>query len=227
MGLRSMSLGAVLVFGALLLAGCPSIQSVQTARTAGEGNFEGAFEPGLIGVSSGGESAFLPTLNVSARYGVTDKVDIGGRFGTSLLELHGKFMFTDPEQEDAVQAAFAPQLGGVAFGGGGGFGGYGWLTLPVLVDVPVKRHAFIFGPRAQVIMVGGGFTEGSGTGAVLNLGSSFGFSLRAGDKLRILPEFSAVVPAYAGIRTTDGGGGAFIGQGMLFTFNLGIVIGGR
>lgn len=208
-------------------AGCPSIQSVQTAMTVGEGNYEVGIEPGTFGVAAQGGGVFVLAANVSARFGVSDKVDIGGRFGTSLLEVHGKFMFTDPQDEQAIQAAFAPQLGGLFLGGGGSGGGYFWLTAPVLVDVPVKRSAFVFGPRTQIIgVVASGGGEGGG-GLILNVGSSVGFAGRVSDNVRLLPEFSAVVPVVAGVSTTGGGGADFIGGGMLYTFTFGILIGGR
>lgn len=101
----SRSLLAVVGMGALL-AGCPSVQSVQTAKTAGQGNLEVGIEPGIIGVAGNGGGGFLPTVNASFRGGVSDRVDIGGRIGTSLIEVHGKFMFTDPQQDDIIQMAF-------------------------------------------------------------------------------------------------------------------------
>jgi hypothetical protein len=214
---RALALAIAAMLG---LTGCPSIQSVQTAETVGEGNFQFAIEPGVIGVAGGGTGGVLPTINLSARYGITDRFDLGGRFGTSLIELHVKYMFTDPSTADStVQAALAPQLGGVFIGGAGASAGYGWLTVPVLIDIPVGEHDFVIGPRAQVIFVG----AGGASGAVLNVGSSVGFAAKVGKAARILPEFALVVPVFAGA----GGETAFVGEGALFTVNVGILLGGR
>lgn len=211
-----------------LLAGCPSVQSVQTAKTAGAGNIEVGIEPGIIGAAgAGGEGGFLPTVNLSVRGGVSDRVDIGGRFGSSLIELHTKVMFTDPNEEGIVQAAFAPQLGGIFLGGGGGVGGYGWLTLPVLFDIPAGPHAFVLGPRVQTIFLGGSALEGGGSVALFNAGSSVAFAARVSDRVRLIPELAIVGVVAGGARANGQGAAGLIGRGALYTFNLGVVVGGR
>ena len=211
----------------LALAGCPSIQSVQTAKTVGEGNFEFAIEPGVLGAAGEGGGVVLPTFNLSARAGVSDRVDIGGRFGSSLIELHTKVMFTDPNEEGVLQAAFAPQLGGWALGGSDGLLGMAWLNLPVLLDVPVGKHAFVLGPRAHVLTVGGALTDGGASATIVSFGSSFAFAAQVGPKAKILPEFTLVVPALGAVRGGGQGASGLLGGAALFTFNLGIVLGGR
>jgi hypothetical protein len=122
-----------------------------------------------------------------------------------------------------VQAAFAPQLGGLFFGGSGGGGGYGWLNLPMLIDVPVKRSAVVFGPRAHLVFAGGG---GAG-GVIVSLGSSFAYAAQVGDKVRLIPELAIVVPTAGSVGGGGGGASAFLGGGALYTFNFGILVGGR
>lgn len=222
MSARPLVLGTALVLG---LTGCPSIQSVQTAETVGEGNFQFAVEPGVIGVAATDADfpVVVPTINLSARFGVSERVDIGGRFGTSLIELHGKFMFTDPLDPGAVHVAFAPQLGGIFLAAGGESVSYGWLNAPILVDVPVGDHDVVLGPRVHTTFLGASGSGVSGGGAIVSVGSSVGFAARVGSNARVLPEFSLVVPVVA----TGGGESFFLGEGAVYTFNVGILLGGR
>lgn len=100
--------------------------------------------------------------------------------------------------------------------------------MPLLIDFPVGESAFVLGPRAQLIGVGGGDGGGSGgSGVILNAGSSFGYAARVGENVRLLPELAIVYPLVAGARGGGEGGTAFVGGGALFTFNFGILIGGR
>ena len=162
----------------------------------------------------------MPTVNLSGRYGITDRFDLGGRFGTSLIELHGKVMFTDPADPEALQIAFAPQLGGIFVGAAGESAGYGWLNAPVLFDIPVGQHDIVVGPRVHTTFAGGG----GGGGVLFSIGSSIGFAAKVGNTARILPELAVVVPLAGSI---SGGGTDFLGGGVIYTVNLGILLGGR
>jgi hypothetical protein len=224
----SVSRGLIAAGFLALLAGCPSVGSVQTAKTAGKGNVQVGIEPGMIGVAGFGAGdgfAALPTVNVSVRGGVSDKVDLGGRFGSNIMEFQTKFLFTDPEDPGAVQVALAPVAGGYFLFGGRAGAIVGWINVPVLIDIPVGEHAFVLGPRANLLGAGGG----GGGAAILSLGSSVGFAARVGPKVRLLPEFAAVFPVAAGVGVQGGGAAGVFGNpnGMLFTANFGILIGGR
>ncbi|MFK7929046.1 MAG: hypothetical protein AB8H79_12710 [Myxococcota bacterium] len=210
------------------LTGCLTTGVLQTAETAGKDNLQFAFEPGVVGIADGnGNAGVLPSFNVAARYGVSERTDIGGRFGTSLIELHVKTMFTEPNP-DELQVAFAPHLGGFFASGGGGGAGLFWLKLPVLFDIPVGEHDLILGPGARVIgVLGGGGGGGSAGGGILLLGSSIGFGARIGERARLIPEFGIEYPIVGAAAAGGDGITGGLGGGAVFSFQLGVVLGGR
>ncbi len=81
----------------LWLSGCLTTP-VQRVETLGEGNREVGVELGAgipdngIGEPVVGE--WLPVVNVSKRLGITDRFDVGCRFGTNGYELQSKVMLT-------------------------------------------------------------------------------------------------------------------------------------
>lgn len=218
--------GFLLPLAALTLTGCLASGVVQTAETAGKDSFQFAFEPGVFGATGGGAVSALPSINVSARYGVSDRFDIGGRFGTKLIEVQGKYMFTEPSPDD-VQVAIAPHVGGLAIGGGGARAGIAWVKVPLLVDIPVGQSDVVLGPSTQVATVFGGDDSGSGGAAILFVGTSVGYAARVGERSRILPEFAIEYPVVGGGSVNGEGAVGSIGGGALFSFQVGILLGGR
>ena len=95
-----------------LLTGCASSAVFSNARTLGAGNFEGVVEPQYIGGAVGGEAVGIPTLAVSGRYGVSDRVDLGARRGGSGLTLLSKFRLRDA-QANGFDLTLAPSVGGL------------------------------------------------------------------------------------------------------------------
>ena len=217
-----------LVLGLLCLplSGCLTAGVVQTAETAGKDNFQFAFEPGITGIAGGGSGGFLPSFNVAARYGVSDRVDIGGRIGTTLIEAQAKFMVTEPHP-DELQVSIAPHLGGLAIGAGDTAGGILWVKLPVLLDIPVGSSDLVLGPGIRYVTVFGVDDTGSGGNAgLLLIGSSVGFAGRVGDRARIIPELGIDYVLAGGV-SGDGAGLQSLGDGITFSFQVGIVLGGR
>src|SRR5687768_16316244 len=120
---------------AATLLGCASA-TLQTARTNGQGNFQFAVEPGVVYPSLLG--GVFPSLNLSGRYGVSDRVDLGLRLGTSsFYEVQSKFLLTDPADIDGVALALAPSTTffTISFGGDDVSGGvFFWDTrVPLLI----------------------------------------------------------------------------------------------
>jgi hypothetical protein len=206
----------------LTLPACLTSSIVQTAETAGKDNFQFSFEPGVIGAAGEGGTVALPSINLSARYGVSDRVDIGGRFGSSLLEASVKVMVTEPDA-DALQVSVAPHLGGFFVAGGGEGGGVFWFRVPVLFDIPVGEHDVVLGPTARILGVG--TTEG--TVGIFELGTSVGFAARVGNAARIIPEFGVSFPLAGAAAVGGETGSTTLGDGALFSFQIGIVLGGR
>src|SRR5262245_47544450 len=105
----------------LAVSGCAAA-TLQTARTNGKGAFQAGIEPGVWVVTGAGAAIWVPSLNVSGRYGVSDRVDIGARVGTTLYEFQTKFALTDPAALDSIAFALAPSTTVFGFGGGGSAG---------------------------------------------------------------------------------------------------------
>lgn len=212
------------------LTGCPMIGSVETAQTNGEGNFQFAVEPNVWGSAGEGGTIFLPGFNIAGRYGVSDRVDIGARIGSTLGEITAKVMFTDPEA-DGVRFALAPAVSGIAAGGGGAAAGFFNFKVPLLIGIPVGEYSeFTLGPRLHDMIILGG---GGGDSAVLNVvfvGTSVGIAAALSPKVRILPELAVEYPIIASAGTSSGSGGTGFGFGAgvaVWSFNVGFLFGGR
>jgi len=207
---------------ALGLSGCLTTGVVQTAETTGEGNFQFAIEPGVVGFAGGGDGLFGPSVNLSGRYGVSDRVDIGGRIGTTLIEGQVKVMLTEPDP-DAVQVALAPHLGGLALGSDGEVAGLFWTKVPLLVDIPVGSSDLVLGPGIRILGAG----IGGDFAGLMALSTSVGFAGRVGKRARLMPELGLEVPVF-GAAGIDGASAVGFGAGgVTYTFQLGILLGGR
>src|SRR4051794_21971765 len=111
-----------LAIGLLLLSlsGCSSITSLQRARALGSGHFELGLDPGVV-VTSGnvalhesGLAPVAPRADVVARFGVSDRLDLGVRAGTSGAELQSKVELTRPGA-GPLHLAVAPSAGVLPF----------------------------------------------------------------------------------------------------------------
>lgn len=187
------------------LTGCASISNLQMADTLGRGNFQFGIEPGVLGAQSlrpgaaASESGYFPHVDVSARYGVSEGVDVGVRAGLSFIELQGKFLFTRPG-DPHLAVSLAPTVGGLVLGGGGSAAGIINIGVPVLVGIKTAGGSeLVLGPRLQNLVAFG--TVGSGTGGAiygLAAGGSVGFAWRITDNFGLMPEASVVLPVLGG-----------------------------
>lgn len=213
----------------LFLSGCATIGTVQTAETNGAGRFQGAIEPAYVGVVSAEGSGGLAYFNLSGRYGVSERVDIGGRLGTSGIELTAKFMLTDPSDLSGPIVSIAPSAGGFFLTGGNASAGIFNVQVPVLIGFPVGEHQFILGPKFHSIFAGAGSRGDRGGVFIGSLGSSFGFSAKVGSQVRLLPEVAFVVPFIVSGATSDGGSETItrFADGAIVQVSFGILFGGR
>lgn len=167
----------------------------QTALTNGKGRLQVAPELGAIVTGFDERQTVLPSVGVSARYGVTDRLDLGLRLGPGLVELQGKVLLIDPgaRRLDSIALSVAPTLA-VSVANAAGVGPfYGRVALPVLLDVAVGRERFIFGARlAQVIAPGD--ATGLNQGWELSAGVSVGFALSLGQLVQLVPEVGLDAP---------------------------------
>ncbi|WP_225412509.1 hypothetical protein [Stigmatella hybrida] len=216
---------AALVLG-LLGSGCASMGHVQTADTLGEGQFQFAFEPGIQGTGivsesssevsasdidfdddddddSGFAGVAYPHIDFALRYGVSERVDLGVRFGFSLAELQAKILLTQPGDPD-LAISLAPALSGVYFGTGDEDVGYTNLALPLLIGFKTDGGSeFVLGPRVSGARVSGGIGNASGSINVLSVGGSVGFALRVANGFRLMPEVAFSVPVVGSVNSSE------------------------
>ncbi len=207
-----------------LLAGCATLGTFQNAETLGQGAWELGIEPSMWGGISGEGSALYPHAGVSARVGVSDAVDLGGRVGSSGVEFTTKFALSKPGA--SMPVSLAPSFGGMAIGAGGTSASVLALHVPLLIGIKTGENELVLGPKLHVYSFGvstGGDAEG---GALWSLGGSVGYSLRVGPTVRLIPEFAFAVPT---LTTGEEGAESVVGlvDGALLQVGLGIVIGGR
>lgn len=219
----------------LLSSGCASLSNLQTADTLGRGNFQVGVETGTLSAAStvapvsvaNGNPSFLPHVDVSARFGVSEGVDLGLRAGLSFLELQGKFLFTKPGDQH-LAVSLAPTAGGLLLPGTGGAGspvvGLLNIALPVLIGIKTSGGSeLVLGPRLQNLVLLAGTSTVYGLGA----GGSVGFAIRFTENFGLMPEASIVVPlvgasAFASQFTTA----SVTGNGLFFfQFKIGVLVG--
>lgn len=223
----------LIAVSAVLLAGCSAHGGIQTAHGIGEGNFQGAVEPGaFLGASSAGIGG-VPTLNFAGRYGISDKVDLGLRFGSTLYELTGKVQFMG-EGPDTQAGSVAPSLSyfGLKIDGEGATALN--LRTPVLFGIPQGENQLVVGPNL-------GFThlntslEGTTTNVwFLAAGGQVAYSAKLGDNFRLHPELALLVPVVFGVGATstttdlvDTSTSGVTASGTLIGLNLGLLFGGN
>lgn len=214
--------------------GCMAIGAVQTAQTLGKGNYEVSIEPGVYGAAVGGSNTPFFNANVAFRFGITDRVDLGGRVGTTLAEFQTKFLLSDPDNENFA-LSLAPSVGGFAIGTGVGSVGLLSIPVPVLIGFKFGDHELTLGPRIQNVIFfasadAGGSANASAGAYVLMAGGSVGFAAQLGDRFRLLPEIAIATPlvgsasASAGGSSTSSSGLVTEAGGILYMGNLGFQI---
>lgn len=210
-----------------LLTGCASSAVFSNARTLGAGNFEGVVEPQYIGGAVGEEAFGVPTLAVSGRYGVSDKVDLGARLGGSGLTLLSKFRLLDA-QESGFDLTLAPSVGGLYLGAADAGGvGFGTASLPLLFGINTgPRNQLVVGPSSNLLLLGGGEGGDSAVAGVLGVGGNLGYQLWIGEGFAIQPELAVTAPVLAFAGATGLGSGAAAGFGGVgFQFGVGAQFG--
>jgi hypothetical protein len=170
---------------ALLLSGCISMSSMQTGRSVGQGNTEiniggssvkYAFVVGSEEKDTASVSA--PMLEADFRYGVTDKIDIGGKvslLGTS--GLYGKYQFLG-DRESVLAGSVGAGFSYLQLGAGSGLDEVSFsifdFTVPVYFSVHPTTWVGIYAtPRYTLRLAEGSSHWYGGTGGI-RLGNRFG-----------------------------------------------------
>ena len=217
---RSLLLSGIALVG-LLLSGCPSLSTLQTASTvpAGETRFAVGIEG--FGIAVEDASITLPQVEFGVRYGVSDSIDLGGKVYLGGAEAGMKFQYLDGGMDGAI----APAISFMSISTGSGDTSSSlsvlYFHLPFLFGAHMGDMLTLgFGPKFLGILAFGEATSGSDTESAAGTGMMGGgylqLAMQLGDAFWLAPEFNAYVPMT--------GDGSF--NGVLYQFGLGLMFGG-
>ncbi len=210
-----------------VLSGCATVGTFQTADTLGTGGFQMGIEPSWWGVAASGEAVGFLHGGVSGRYGVNDRLDVGGRIGSSGMEILFKYQFTDPATGGPI-VSIAPSGGGFGALGAGGGAGLLAFQVPVIIGFPTAGGSqFVLAPKVHEYLVLAGDSGDSASVSMTSLGASVGYAARLGPGFRLLPEVAFVYPVIGAANASNASSDVeFLGEGVLFQVGLGLLLGG-
>ncbi len=220
----------VALLAAVVSTGCVSTSHVQTADTLGAGKFQFAMEPGVGGTavftSEGGGGVVYPHVDLALRYGVTDALDLGVRFGSSLVELQSKILLTSP-RDPAKAISLAPSVMGFFFDSGDESVNYASVAVPVLIGFKTGGGSeFVLGPRLVGTNISTGANGVSTSTNVLSVGGSVGYALRVSESFRLLPEVGVSFPVVGLVDSSQSDSEVLSGfRGGFVQFKLGFLFG--
>ncbi len=199
---------------AIASAGCITALPPGTARTLPRGAWQvNAAQTDVIvsqrsDVESGTSHLFGPELGI--RYGVTDRVEVGGRLVPMGGALGAKFaVLRAPTAENGIDLAIAPE--GFVLGEVGQAGDQNWIALvqvPVLVGISLRGHQLVGGVHlAQMLQqstsLGTPPSETRYRRDVTVVGTSLGLAFRVTRGFRIYPQAGIGWPAREHVVTTS------------------------
>ncbi len=209
----------------LLLSGCASVGALQPAHVSGKGKGQLGLELSQQANWNRGSFVSYPMVGVAGRYGVSDRVDLGGRIGPTGLEAQVKVQLSAPGSTGVI-FSLAPSVGVAATDAQDVKLRYLNIALPLLIGVPLPRgHQLILCPRVFDTLYN--LDSGSlyGTLNTLFLGASIGVGLRVW-KLWLIPEFGVAHPMLVSTLRSGGPGGTFaIGATTTFQLNFSVLWG--
>jgi hypothetical protein len=202
---------------------------MQTADTLGKNHGQVFVELSEQALVRSDTLTAYPMGAVGGRYGIGERVDLGGRIGPSGIELQLKVQFTPPPPHTVVSLAPRVALWG-AEPKGIGLRSYN-VALPLLIGIALpKEHQLVLGPTVQNML----FTVSAGSAGMLvdttYVGSSVGVAWKMPTtkrSVRIVTELGLLYPAVIVGDRSDGIGGVALG-GSKWTLqgNLAFLIGG-
>lgn len=213
------------LFGLAALVGlataCATASTMQTASTVGAGKLQAAVEPSVSYAANGTEMASGAVTSLGIRYGLTNAIDIGGRFGAAGTELHTKIAFT--KHDSPVQLSIAPSVAaGLGFGNGNGGAVKG--DIPLLLGLPIGAAELVIGGRAAEVMVVQHPDIGDDTVWLPYVGGVLGAKLPPTGKVTPFPEVAVLWPM------TDKPWQTHltpIPRGPILSFGVGILLGSQ
>jgi len=211
------------------MAGCATANSYQTASTIGDGNFQFVVEPSLLGFTVDEGTGSTGIVDISGRFGVSDNMEIGGRLGSSGVELMSKYQFTEPGSDGPI-VSIAPSIGGFAAGIGGTGAGLLNVEIPVLIGLPVGESSeLVLGPKIVDTYLLATVEGVSANANILWVGSTIGYAAQVGERFKLLPEVGVIYPVYGSASASDGSETASesgsIGGGVSWQAGMGLMFG--
>jgi len=185
-----------------LVCGCYSFTALGRARTVERHRVEVLVATGLTGTATlDGDANVRPSFEVGARYGLTDRVDLGARVGDYGGSLTARFqVHRSPDVLVAPGLAYTltDKLA---------------LELPVLFGFDVKGgHQIVLAPRA-VYQLRFGVADLDHPAQFFFLGASAGFVWRITRHVALMPEVGFLAGVYSepGFTSFTGAGPALQG----------------
>lgn len=182
-----------LILLSCVLAGCPSLSTLQTARTVPKGRIRHAVGLETVGVSvRGAGSAVAPQVEYGMRIGVADNVDIGFKVYFLGVEGGAKFQLV----RGSFDLSIAPSAAYTSFSVDDESFSFLYLHLPVLMGIHMGDVAEMgFGPKFLYALAfgsdsGGDFAAADGFLAAVYWNLLF----KIGDFMMLGPEINAYVP---------------------------------
>lgn len=205
-------------FALLVLTGCATAGTFQTADTLGPGGWEAGGDLSALTIIDGGDTVTLPLPRGVVRFGLGERGELGGSLGLDGVRGYGKIQLTGPDSPLIVSVAPGVRWLPLPNGGDGSGALYG-LEQALLAGVPVGEHT--------QIVVTARLTEDVGrvdqrTAFLMWAGGTAGVSFRLGDLVRLHPELGLMAPVVVVSDTTSVGPDALTVQA-----GLGLVFGRR
>jgi hypothetical protein len=203
----------------LLLAGCPSLSTLQTVSTVPKGKTRFAVGAEVIGYKEKSGSVTAPQTEFGVRYGVTDDIDVGAKIYFLGAEFGGKYQFL----RGALDASVAPAVSYISITSGSGSDeskvSVAYIHLPILLGYNVSDSLTLgFGPKVLYTIATGSATSGTDTSSATASGFMAGgfvqIALKVGGAFWLAPELNIYKPFAEGA------------EGVLFQGGLGMFFGG-
>jgi len=218
----------MLLLGALA-SGCATYTTLGSARTIDEGTSQLYVAPELSRTKRFGKPLFSPQLELGARYGLTEDVELGLRLWLPNASLGAKVqLHRSPSEHEGFDLALEPSVGYL-----GGFSGTATgegdtlhvLTfgLPVLAGWNVGGGHQLVGSLRVIDQVWTGTDDSTMTANLVFLGGSVGFVFLATEGLRLVPEVGVGFPV---VQTLSGFGSDVGFDGLSGQVGLAVLFGG-
>jgi len=228
MSITSIIRVGLLSFSVSMLYACPSTSTLKSARTLDEGKLRFAVAPEFSVFSLGGEPLKKPQIEMAARYGLTDDIEIGAKLWLPGLQADVKYALMRSEDGNSGwDLSLNPGIGYVGGISGTATGSGSELHvltfyMPFLAGYNIgDGHQVVLGPK----LINQIWMTADESGEVINLlyaGSSIGFVWKASDGIRLIPEVSFGIPV---LRTLTGVGTDASASGLLLQAGLAIEFG--